>query len=743
MKPNGAGNNSPAFRVLFGVLPIIYGLVFFIYVVIVTGWMRRLMRPDALSLCGIASVAWFIATYAPAHYRRLLDGERKKRWFARFPTYSLLSIAAAFVLIFAELSTRTFGKLYYLGAYMAILFVYIALTQAAAVRGGLDSAGSGFFSSVSNVVSHIFFYYNLGIIYYLISKIFPILQDSFFYINFTWIILWHALTRLRLYSMKETDGRFGRIAKISLAVATLVIFYLYALIAAGVGAGRFKIIFLLAAAAIYFVPIFILERRTAGFEKRFRKEGRPPLFGGFGAAAGVTFLFILFFFWAVYFVSPPKDSFLVWSQSHVTYALAALSLFIYARPGVAVFNLLALALLYSIVWLRFRRARLFFAVAAPLLFLFANYIVFYWDIAGGVSAGEVLSRPGVSLVCEYPSTTKGTPPPAALNSSTRFPRSLRLDPEKRLIFVSFGSIYGNTKDTPSVMSSDFDGREIRTLSLKGRGSKLIRDFHIESGADDIFISTWQKNYKMYRVDRESLKIPDIYEFESLADRMKYYDTYDVIPQTSAGRVFLFTGQPPVVIRFNLGAGGDDYTITTLDLTRAGGLEFGSILHRAAYEPSRNVIYAIAVTGDQGGALFEIDPDSLKVLRKANFPDIVISVEPDPIRNEILLACGLKKKIIAVDMDSFKAVREYKIPIPTVRNIIADTGRGRVFLVDHLRGRVFVMDRGFKKILGVYNVGNKPIGMELYNNSLFAASTLGVVRIDLDAQHEKTETMNTR
>ena len=714
-------------NLLIDILPIMYGLAFYAYVIKLSQLMRHLISPDKLLIIGIVPYILFVIFRFKRDFKYLRDPLRERNMLSKLTRFNGALIAL--ILIFT-VHIKTFWFL----SFAVLLAVWITVLQAKYEKMEVDGKIAFLRSPV--FYSRAAFYFTSCYAYFLAGKYISLLLTPVVAAAFIFVLFITLITQAKTIADVEKNDKRAVYAKNIATCLLLIVTYVVVLIILLSASRKTLLLNQFVASAVYFVPIYFFEKKIS---KHIRlKSDRVELADSSARFLwknifSYSFLFIVYFFWAIYFVHPASG--MAWTQSHVGYAMKAMSLFIWARPVSAAFTAVLIVLLYVIFWIRRRQGRLLLAIVAPVAFLITNYIVFYWNLSGDLSNDNIEKQNGVKVICSNPT------PPAKMNIlektnySTRFPRSIQIDEGKKKIYVSYGSIYANTNGSPSLMSVTENGRGMMTYKASGEGRTLVREFNLEEGADDIFVCTWGFNYKLLRLDRDDLKVIKSYDFNETKKQLKYYDAYDIIPQSKMKRVFLITGQPPAVIRFNLENAGRSGFVDVLDLSRDGVTEYGSILHRAVYDRSNNRIYSVAVTGDNNGMLLEIDPDNMKVLRKLNFKDIVISVVHDDARDEILVGCGLKRSIYGVDIKTFKVIKEYKTPVLTIRNFIIDTKNDRTYIADHLKGGVYILNRNMNKMIKFYKTGNKTMGIIKSGNYLYTDSTIGVVRIDLGKSAE--------
>jgi hypothetical protein len=402
-----------------------------------------------------------------------------------------------------------------------------------------------------------------------------------------------------------------------------------------------------------------------------------------------------------------------------------------ARPFNSLIILALAAIPYYFFWVKRRSGRIFFGVAFLGIFLLMSYLLFYFEVIGGQSKEEVVKQPGVSIILPYGDFQCGQHYPARFLSPFRFPRCLQADWEKGRLYLSFGAVWGNPLPCPPLIACDLDGKNLQAFSFSGRrvnwSEKTIREFQLELQAGDFYASCFSSSYRIYRIDRLSLSVLEEIPFGYLRKEFKDYNLYDIVSDSKNNRLFFITGTPPAIIRMNL----IEKTAKVLNLTKMGITELGSLVHMMRYDRKLNRIYVVVTSGDKGGLLIEVDPDSMLPTRIFSIPDIVpLSLELDSENNEILIGTGLRRDIFVIDRKTFKIKHSIPIPRPCIRRFDIDNERGLLYVVDYFHGYFYIIKRDSGKVVKAYKVGNKPLGMARNGSTAYVASVLGIIKIEL-------------
>jgi hypothetical protein len=479
-----------------------------------------------------------------------------------------------------------------------------------------------------------------------------------------------------------------------------------------------------------FLPLILLELTY--------RRLHPPKWRGRNImlAAKLLLMWMIFYFWALSFMDPWQG--FGWMPSHVTHGTKALTLFIYARPTVAIGQILFILLLYWQFWVRRNRGSFVFGVLAYPAFLMVNYMVFYTTDLGGVSILKVENQARVEIIagsvgpCDL--AEAGVPlierPLLTWVSPFRFPRALYLDKSRERLYLSYGTIWPVRSPCPNFYSVNTAGGG-RLANLVGVAA--IREFQPAEQDDSLYLSAWGYDYRIHRVSRDTLEIEEEISFEQYKASLKEYDVYDISHDKAGNRIFVITGIPPSVIRYDIRT----KETKVLNLADEGITEFASILHTFRFDRKRNLIVITAVTGDQGGMVITVDPDTLRLVESVAMPSVVVSVEFDPLSEEIMVGDGLHPRLYFLNANTLEMLYQFETPSPCIRRMLPLPDRNSIMVVDHLLGKVDEIDRYNGELLQSFWVGNKPIGMQRDGNIVYVASTLGIVSINLGAPRSDT------
>lgn len=433
--------------------------------------------------------------------------------------------------------------------------------------------------------------------------------------------------------------------------------------------------------------------------------------------------FPLFYTWSTVFLDPPYM--MAFMQSHVTHVTRALLLFPAARPSVAVVLLIVYVLMYAVAWGWLRRGRFALGVLVPIAFSGIMYLVFYTSDFGGYTLENLPPDPAVQVIYPMPNKSVSGSIRTRLFNPYMFPRCLYHDKQRERLYMSLGALYGVTARLPNLLSvaTDGSGYQETVVAEPGKESFLIREFQPAPSAEDLYLIPWDTHH-VFEVRKDELHLAKMIPY---TPPEKIVSMFDILHDEQTNRLYAAMGFPPMFQYFDLNTGQS----FVLNLEDEGLAEYGTVLHILRLDRRNNRLYCIAVAGDKMAEFFELDPDSLTVTRTMTYNDVLVSLEIDKERNELLLGAGLSPYILVVDPYSLTVKRKIPTPVPVIRRIIVCPDRDSYLITDHLHGRLLELSRRDGGLRRAYVVGNKPLGMARDGDIVYVASTLGFIKVTLD------------
>jgi hypothetical protein len=419
----------------------------------------------------------------------------------------------------------------------------------------------------------------------------------------------------------------------------------------------------------------------------------------------------LFSFWVIFIPDQAQEA--QWLKWFGPYFFLQFFVVFQAQGWITLVALALWVLLYYFLTVKRRRARLFTSAFIPMLFSFMLFIhlYFYGGRGGLYSAGDLVDQAGVALFSLAPGETDINP----------HPRGIYFDAGANALFAMFGCTFcGDTDRYPTIIRADLLTGETRRFM-----SGNIRRIAISDRSETLFVIPWyQKN--IYELSKADLSILREHPCQS-EDYLDYWEPMDVVKDLSTNVLYIGNCTEQALMAYDLAT---DRITKILNLCREGHVRFGGPLWHLAQSPTTRKLYFIS--GPGSSLLFEVDPDSLSILKKRNLRDFIgTAMVIDDTNRVLYYQSGLLDSIYAIDMDTFEIERTYSGEAHA-RRIRLDRKRNRLYVLGYFSGTVFALDLASNKRMWTRHVGGSPHGMALAEDVLWINSMAGVFKLDLEA-----------
>ena len=367
--------------------------------------------------------------------------------------------------------------------------------------------------------------------------------------------------------------------------------------------------------------------------------------------------------------------------------------------------------LYYFITVRWGAFRIVTAMVVPIgLTFFLLYHLYHFGGMGGIRKGKVLRQPGVERPFEF--TKIGAYP------VPRHPREIYFDKVRNSLFVMFGATYGQRDIYPTIIRRDLDSGQMRAFA-----SRNIRQISFDERSRCIFVAPWYQEF-FYKLSMQDLKIIMQYP-NQVKGLLQTWEPMDVLKDISEDRIYIGNDAEQALISYHSETGRLEKMLNLLEQKAVG--VGGPVWH---IRQSRKTRLLYFITGP-GMHLFEVDPDSLTILKRKKFFDVVgTALEIDDDNQWLYYQNGGIDSLYKIDMATFEIKRRFKGEGHS-RCIQLDKKRNALYVLGYLSGTIFPIDLGTGKRPWKIHVGGLPHGMYLYEDILWVNSMSGVLRLDLD------------
>ena len=468
-------------------------------------------------------------------------------------------------------------------------------------------------------------------------------------------------------------------------------------------------------AAVLLVPVVVLELY---FSLRFPQlvawadvdRGWMLLFAG-----RLLFWLAFFVLWVVFMAAVAKRAVIV--KWFITKFYLQLLLVFLAERWVTLVALGVWLTFYHVLTVQLGMLRILSAMILPMLL--CSGLIFHLYHYGGVgnrSRRRILRQPGI--VESYVFKTLGS------YTVPRHPREIYYDRQGDALFVMYGATYGQRdKPYPTIIR-----RDMKTGGLHAFLSRNIRQVHFDTQARSLFVAPWYED-KYYELSMDDLKVRKERQ-NQVAGVLTYWEPMDIVKDVSTNRVYIGNDAEQVLLVYNHDTGQLE---GSLDLIKQGLTSLGGPLWNILQSRSTRRLYFSAGPGRRkfyDHHLFEVDPDSLTVLKKRAFFDVcATALALDEENDLIYYQNGGYNTLHEIELGTFKTRRTFRGE-GHARSICLDKKRNFLYVLGYFTGSLFPIDLTSGKRLRKLKVGGLPHGMHLEGDTLWVSSMSGVFQLDV-------------
>ncbi len=464
-----------------------------------------------------------------------------------------------------------------------------------------------------------------------------------------------------------------------------------------------------------FVPVIIMEFY---FSLRF-----PHPVAWADTSGGWLWLFVaksLFWFaffcvWVLFMNMVARKAVII--KWFVTKFYLQLSLVFIAERWVTAIAFAAWVLLYYFITIQYGVLRIFTAMIVPMMFCFA--LIFHLYHYGGVGSRRrsvILKQKGVVVSYVFDKLGPLTVP--------RHPREVYFDAPGNALFAMYGATYGQrNKPYPTIIRRNMvDG------NLHAFLSRNIRQIHFDDRSRSVYVAPWYED-KYYELSMDDLSVKKECR-NQVKGVLTYWEPMDIVKDIRTDRVYIGNDAEQVLLAYNHETGRLEGVLNLLEL---GLVTLGGPLWNILQSTKTRKIYFSAGPGKRkfyDYHLFEVDPDSLVILKKRAFFDVcATSLALDEENDLIYYQNGGFNTLHEIDLQTFKTKRTFRGE-GHARSICLDKKRNFLYVLGYFTGSLFPIDLASGRRLSKIRVGGFPHGMHLDGDTLWVNSMSGVFRLDV-------------
>ncbi len=330
---------------------------------------------------------------------------------------------------------------------------------------------------------------------------------------------------------------------------------------------------------------------------------------------------------------------------------------------------------------------------------------------GAIAKKKLLAQVGLEKLFEF--KRMGT------YKIPRHPRGIHYDAAKDALFVMFGATYGQRREYPTIIRRDLGSGRMQAFV-----SKNIRRVGFDESSRSLYVAPWYQDH-FYRLHMDELKIRSKCP-NQIDGILQTWEPMDIVKDVSADRIYIGNDGEQALVSYHSDTGKIE-RVLNLVTEKAVGLG-GPVWHIRQSRKTRKLYF---ITGP-GRQLFEVDPDSLRILRKRKFWDVIgTALLLDDEKNLLYYQNGgITNGLYEIDIASFEIRRTFKGE-GHARRLALDRNRDALYVLGYLSGTLLALDLASGNRAWKVRVGGLPHGMDLCGDTLWINSMAGVLKLDLN------------
>ncbi len=432
--------------------------------------------------------------------------------------------------------------------------------------------------------------------------------------------------------------------------------------------------------------------------------------------AKTLFWFAFFLVWVFFMNFTAKKAVII--KWFITKFYLQLSLVFLAERWITLVAFGIWALLYYFITVQWGMLRIFTAMIVPML-LCSGLIfhLYHWGGVGSRRRERILKQKGIMDSIRFERIGEYKVP--------RHPREIYYDRKADALFCMYGATYGQQdKPYPTIIRLD-----MKTGRLHAFLSRNIRQVHFDESARSVFVAPWYDD-RYYELSMDDLKVRKE-RFNQVAGILTYWEPMDIVKDASTNRVYVGNDAEQVLLAYDNESGRLE---SVLNLLEQGLVSLGGPLWNVLQSRKTRRLYFSAGPGRRrfyDNHLFEVDPDSLSVVKMRPFFDVcATALALDEENNLIYYQSGGFNTLHEIDLETFQTRRTFRGE-GHARCMCLDRKRSYLYVLGYFSGSLFPIDLTTGKRLSRVRVGGLPHGMHVDGDTLWVTSMSGVFRLDID------------
>jgi len=383
-------------------------------------------------------------------------------------------------------------------------------------------------------------------------------------------------------------------------------------------------------------------------------------------------------------------------------------------------------LLYYVLTVKWRKLRLLTTMILPMLLGISLFVhLYYFGGTGGLYENKITEQPGVAKIFDPEELDADMVAPPIIRifiyQVAPHPRGIFFDKNENALFIMFGCTYcEDTVHYPTIVRMD-----AATGDMWYFVSSNIRKIYHNESSDTMLVAPWYQD-AFYELSKHDLSIVKEYPSQTQG-LLQYWEPMDLLK--SGNYLYVGNDVEQALVAYNLDTGRIE---KVLNLYKLGLVKWGGPVWHIVQSEKTGYLYFASGMGEN---LFEVDPDSFRVLKHKSFVlDVGSALAIDDERGLLYYQHGAFGPLYEIDIDTFEVQRTFRGE-GHARRILLDKERNCLYVLGYFSGTVFAIDLDTGQRLWRVRVGGSPHGMDLSDDTLWVNSMAGVFELDLETIFE--------
>ena len=366
---------------------------------------------------------------------------------------------------------------------------------------------------------------------------------------------------------------------------------------------------------------------------------------------------------------------------------------------------------YYQITVKKRKLRLFTAMILPNVLVISLFVHLYaYGGPGGFFDDQITSQVGVEKIFHINEVDH--------KIKSNHARGVFFDEKEQSLFAMYGCTFCDKENYPTIIRKNFHTGKINVFF-----SENIRQVFIDKISDKLFVGPWYQNV-FYELSKQDLSIRKIFP-NQIKDSLQYWEPMCIFKDLTKNRLYIGNDADPALIAYDLDTGKVD---TILNLYQQGYVRIGGPVWNIVQSSKTRKLYCISGPGNN---IFEVDPDTMKILKYRHCFDIIgTALELDDNNGVLYYQNSVFDSLYEIDINTFEIKREFTGEIHA-RRIRLDKKRNCLYVLGYFSGTVFSIDLETGIRSWSIDVGGSPHGMHFYDDTLWINSLAGVFKLDLN------------